>query len=244
MIEQMDAVESERLGSSGIQLTRGRKEIDTGNVLGFADLLHGLCVEQQVLIVGRPVWQIRTLQVFVGQRGKEHESRRRLTVVFLVAHPIDCFGKVSAKGLQAGRPTQGFVVAEERKDHARLGLGQPLVGIAEIFLALAEFQLVAGESEVANCKVQIRMESVEVGLQPCRVLHAVGEGVADKGNPITTAQLQQRFGTLHRPRQQTSEHQGQCQHPRSTSYHLSAFTFLWWSKGNKTTDKTLGYTQL
>ena len=49
-----------------------------------------------------------------------------------------------------------------------------------------EGDLISGESQVAERQLMTRIKRMQVGLQPPVVLHAIGHGVADVGDVITT----------------------------------------------------------
>ena len=107
-----------------------------------------------------------------------------------------------------------LVVAEEGEDHVGLGLGQleavlahrgvgvqlarlrhggragePLIRRAKIHRAQPHLQLVARKAQVADRQVMLGEPLVQKRLQPAKMLHALGQRIADDADVVAFVQL-------------------------------------------------------
>ena len=146
-------------------------------------LRHGEGIHLEPGVVLAAVGQIRVAQVLVRDRREQHEARRGLAVVLLRQRVRDPVLELLPECRQPGVAAVRLVVAEEREDHVRLGVGvlqavllvaadrlgvsaQPLVGRAEVLRAKTGRDLVAREPQVADDQVVARKARVQQRIEP------------------------------------------------------------------------------
>ena len=256
----MNAVYRERLGDLRVTLLRGREQIDALHAVGLADLFHGVGIELQVGVMRAPIGPVRPAEVLVGDRRKHHQLRGVDAVVFLLERVLDEGVDMFFEGVEAGGPCMGLVGAEEGEDHVglrasefepvlangRLVLdvvwlgdrgrsGEPLVGRAEVGAAepLREFDLVAVVGQVADHEPLLGKPTLEQGLEPAAVLHAVGNAAADDADVVAFLDVEPASLSPPRTHSHPAKHQRHEQNPRyathATDSRRRLFTSLYYS---------------
>lgn len=157
--------------------------------------------------------------------GEKRTIRGGVLPLYRCAGVLDEPGQVVLEFLEAGRPSERFVVAVEDKDDVgvRVGeleavlpnrrvrielfrlrdrglAGQPLVLRAEVHRPHPAIQIaiaidfVAAVSQVAKHQVVLRIAGVNQRLEPARMLHPLGQRIADNADVIPLVQLKRRGG--------------------------------------------------
>ncbi len=158
-------------------------------------LAHGVGVELDVLVVLLAVGDVRVLEVFLGDRGEQHEVRGFLAIVLggrgLLDEPLE----VASKSGQSGGPGERLVDPEDGQEHVGLLVLEGVAVVVEMGLARAEGQLVGRVSQVVDDQLELGEPAMQEGLEVAVILHPLGQGVTDDDDPIALAQLQaQRIG--------------------------------------------------
>jgi hypothetical protein len=119
-----------------------------------------------------------------GDGGEEHDARRSLPAVVSTLCLLDELLEVFLERRDTGRPFERFVVTEECEDDVRLLMLQPIVGRAEALGPLAHRQLVAREAQIAEDEIVTGKRGINQRLEPARMLHAVGQRIADNADVV------------------------------------------------------------
>ena len=101
VVVQVAAVERQVVPRRCHRLFGDRKKIDEADPLRRRDVAHGLCVKPDIRVVDGGV---DALDIFVGDRREQHESRAGFAVERLGLGRRDVVGKVAAKLGQAAWP--------------------------------------------------------------------------------------------------------------------------------------------
>ena len=120
---EVHAVGGQRGLHRGVERPRRREEIDEAHAAGRRHLRHRQGVHLEAGVVRLAVGQIRIAEIFVRDRREQHDARRGLAVVLLRQRVRDPVVELLPEGRQAGVSPVRLVVAEEREDHVRLGVG-------------------------------------------------------------------------------------------------------------------------
>src|SRR6185295_16026285 len=105
--------------------------------------------------------------------------RSPFAAVIFFQRVIDKFLEILPEPIEALWPLERFVVAEESEDHVGLFVGEPLIRRAEALRTEPGHDLVAGKPQIAKDQVLLRESFVDERFQVTRMLHSVGEGIAD-----------------------------------------------------------------
>jgi len=103
--------------------------------------------------------------LFVGGRREQYDPGRSPTGIILRQSVFEIFIEVRFEFLQAFVALEGFVVAEECKNHVGLGFLQPVIRGTEILRAMPGHNLIARDGEIANDKFMLRIFCVKKRLE-------------------------------------------------------------------------------
>ena len=110
-----------------VEALRRVEKVHKQRVVGFSHLRHRDGIELKVGVVRARIGQVRVGQLFVGDRGEEHEARRAFAAVVRLPGVLEKFLEVLLERSDSLRPLERLVEAVEGENHVGTGLGQPIV---------------------------------------------------------------------------------------------------------------------
>src|SRR4051812_5210431 len=105
-IVQMDAIRRQWTSRLPVQLEGDLEQIDKGDPGLSGDILNGVRVEPQVLVVSGAIGKVGVPQIFMRDRRKQDHSCRVVPVVFVFLRLLHEGAKVLLELLQAGRASK------------------------------------------------------------------------------------------------------------------------------------------
>ena len=197
----MNAVERELLIAGREHLERWRVEVDESRACFISSSASGLSNRSQIRIQFRPVRQVGTARVFVSNRAEQHESRVDSLFFPKPTITLDQLYKLTCVGIRTARSSKRFVVAVKREDDVRRDMLQVLSIVRETLVPGALVDHVSREAHVPEADVQAFQLTLQNGLDPRSVLHAVGESVAINGDNVVLPEGK-ILGSIRRRRRQ------------------------------------------
>src|SRR5262249_17845702 len=153
------------------------------------------------------------------------QARRAFAGIVFLFRVLQKLVEVALELLEAVVALHGFVEPKESEDDIRLHFGEPLIAGTKILRAMPRRDFVAGRGEISENEIVLSMRRDDEGLEVTRMLHAIGQGVAEERDVIAGLKLEaggrllSRAGGYGRESQSESESEGSMSHnPRSKKF--------------------------
>ena len=158
--------------------------------MGLRDLGHRIGVELDVGVVRLAVGDVGLLDILMGDRREQDQLRSGLAVVLRGGRGLDEGVEV---GLELGQPLgagERLVETEGGDDDVGLLVFQLVAVVLEAGRPGTKGQFVGRPAEVVDDEFEVGESAVEQGLEAAKVLHPLGQGVADDDDPVPLFEFQ------------------------------------------------------
>ena len=207
---EVNPIEGQPLRGFCIKIEGGMIQVHERHLVRIGHFGHDFGVDLQVQVGLHPIREVRVLQVFMGDRGKQHHAGRGL-------FPIASGGffqiglQILPEVIGPGGSFEGLIESPVCKNDRGIEVGPGFVdhlgvpdfnhrvallhieevfGLRHLIGARVQIHLVRGKAQIAHRQFQIRIGPVDHGFQVTMVLLAVREATAHDGDLVALFKFQ------------------------------------------------------